>query len=45
MFIGKKFPTVASFLAILALEEIGKGINLIENSENNNDLTKKNGKN
>jgi AbiV family abortive infection protein len=39
--IEEGFPVIASFLAILAIEEIGKGLAFIESYEKNNDLTEK----
>ena len=39
--IHDSYPTVASFLMILAFEEIGKGICLIEEYEKGNDLSEK----
>lgn len=40
-YIIDKFPSVAAFLVIFALEEVGKGITFMRNYESNNDLTKK----
>lgn len=41
LYIFKEYPTIASFLTILAMEEIGKGIFLLGDYEKGNDLTEK----
>lgn len=41
---SKKYPVIAFSLVILALEEVGKGIFLLENFEKNNDLLEVEGK-